>query len=119
MQGFHYKTGLLLLCGLLTVFLQFAHVLKMNPIHDNESAEHSQLHIDEVEHHHHNEPETLDESALTLLKIHDFMHANLGFFIGSTLIAPDFQKPVSMVQVHAESDFPSVQHPPPVPPPLA
>ena len=119
MRRFHYRTCLLLLCGLLTVFLQFAHVLKMNPIHDSETAEHIQLHLDDVAHHHHDEPETLDESTLTLLKIHDFMHANLGFFIGAPLVAPDFQMPNSAVAIHIESDFSSVQHPPPVPPPLA
>lgn len=118
MPQYRYRALFLLLCGFMAVFLQFAHVLKMNPIHDSESTEHIQLHLDEVEHQH-AESETLDENELALLKIHDFMHANMGFYIGSAIQAPLLVAVIGMVQFQSVPEFPSLQHPPPVPPPLA
>ncbi|MCG8464761.1 MAG: hypothetical protein MI750_07915 [Xanthomonadales bacterium] len=104
------------MCGVITVLLQFAHELKLNPVHDAEPVSHVQLHLDQVSHEHEGD-ETIDEQDLTLLKIHTSVH-NLGYFLDLAMQLSIATLPKQAPPLAAPRIFLSLRHQPPVPPPL-
>lgn len=114
-----FGARLMLLCALFSVLLQFAHVMKMNPTHYDEQSQHIQQHLHHIAHQHDGDQETIDDGELVRIKIHVFMHANLGYYMASEglqLALPELEQPMLSLPPRSAS---GLIHPPPVPPPLA
>lgn len=111
-----FRSYLLILCGVITALLQFAHELTLNPVHDAEPAVHVQLHLDQVSHEHDGD-ETIDERDLALLKIHTSVH-NLGLFLDIAVQLSIATLPKQAQLADTLPIFYGLKHQPPVPPPL-
>ncbi|GAB4190935.1 MAG: hypothetical protein Tsb002_19190 [Wenzhouxiangellaceae bacterium] len=109
---------MILLGGMMTVLLQFAHAYAFNPVLDLEPETHIHQHVEGIEHDHQGE-ETIADDDLSLILIHSVLHTNLTYYLNTDLLLPVDCLPVYTRFAAADPRLRSRSDSPPVPPPLA